>query len=86
MDIEKLEVIRNLAKLAMEAQLSRPINWEASGINKNDAYETMATNVVNQFENVEQENFAAIAMATITKLLVENYVLNLYLSSGKDDQ
>lgn len=86
MDIEKLEVIRNLAKLAMEAQLARPINWESAGVNKVEAYEMMATNVVEQFENIDQENFAAVAMATITKLLVENYVLNLYLNSGKNDQ
>ncbi len=73
------QVIEDLAKLAMEGQLANPIDWNALGVSREDAYRTMASNVISQLETVPEENFAAVAMATITKLLVENFAANLRL-------
>ncbi len=78
------QVIEDLAKLAMEGQLANPIDWNALGVSREDAYRTMASNVISQLETVPEENFAAVAMATITKLLVENFAANLRLQ-GKQN-
>jgi hypothetical protein len=43
----------------------------------------MATNVVEQFDNIKEEDMLPVAMATITKLLVENFVLNYQLENRK---
>jgi hypothetical protein len=76
---EQEQIINQLAALAMEGQLAQPIDWKAVGISRDDAYKTMAANVIEQMQTVPEENFAAVAMATITKLLVENYVANVRL-------
>lgn len=75
----KEETIEQLAQLAMEGNLAFPIEWQRFDVTKEEVYRTMAANVLEQLENVPEENFAAVAMATITKLLVENFVLNLRL-------
>ncbi len=77
------QVVEDLAKLAMEGQLANPIDWDQLGINKEEAFKTMASNVIDQLENVPEENFAAVAMATITKLLVENFAANLRLRGNQ---
>jgi hypothetical protein len=75
--------IEQLAKLAMEGQLVNPIDWASLGVSQDDAYKTMASNVIDQLDGVPEENFVAVAMATITKLLVENFVLNIQLQHRK---
>jgi ligand-binding sensor protein len=85
--IENKEVaVEQLAKLAMEGQLAFEIDWNQLNIQKEDAYRLMATNVIDQLEAVPQDNFAAVAMATITKLLVENFVLNIKLKGTGNAQ
>jgi len=79
------EIVTQLATLAMEAQLAYPIDWAAMGVNKAEAFKMMAGNVVDQFDGIAEANFAAVAMATITKLLVENYILNLLVTAQKND-
>lgn len=76
---ELKETVTKLAELAMEAELLEPINWEELGIVEKDLFMLMATNVVQQMESVQEDQQAAVALATITKLLVENYVSNLKL-------
>ena len=39
----------------------------------------MSSQVLEQMENCPEDQRAVIAMATMTKLLVENFVLNLQL-------
>jgi hypothetical protein len=39
----------------------------------------MASNVLEQFLEVPEEQRLTVAMATVTKLLVENFVLNVKL-------
>ena len=76
---ELKETVTKLAELAMEAELLEPIDWEELGIVEKDLFMLMATNVVQQMESVQEDQQAAVALATITKLLVENYVSNLKL-------
>jgi len=76
---ELKETVTKLAELAMEAELLEPIDWEELEIVEKDLFMLMATNVVQQMESVQEDQQAAVALATITKLLVENYVSNLKL-------
>jgi hypothetical protein len=43
----------------------------------------MASNVVEQFDQLPSDARLVIAMATITKLLVENFVLHVKLKQDK---
>lgn len=82
---ELKETVTKLAELAMEAELIEPINWEELGIVEKDLFMLMATNVVQQMESVQEDQQAAVALATITKLLVENYISNLKLKKVLDN-
>ena len=80
---ERLEAIDQLAKLAMEGQLVDPIDWEGLNIVPTDAFKLMAANVLDQMETVEEDQRAVVAMATMTKLLVENFIFKIKLQSKK---
>jgi hypothetical protein len=43
----------------------------------------MASNVLEQINGLEKEQQTYVAMASMTKLLVENFVLNLKLYGGE---
>lgn len=69
--------IKQLASLAMEAEIADPIEWGELSIKEQDAYEMMAASVVAQLDGIPEDQRPIVAMATITKLLVENFVLNI---------
>lgn len=72
-----------LITLAMEADLVDPIDWGMLPIEERKVYEVMASNVVEQFSNIKDDEQLTVALATITKLLVENFVLNYQLGNKK---
>lgn len=74
--------IKQLASLAMDAEIADPIEWGELSIKEQDAYEMMAASVVNQIDGLPEEQRGVVAMATITKLLVENFVLNIKLKNS----
>ncbi len=76
--------IKQLAALAMEAEVADPIEWGELSIKEHDAYEMMAASVISQIEGLAEEQRPIVAMATITKLLVENFVLNIKLKNSLD--
>ncbi len=62
-----------LADLAMEVEITDPIDWGNLNIDERTAYQLMATHVL------DMDNDSITAQAIIVKLLVENFVLNLKL-------
>lgn len=82
--LEKKISIEQLAELAMEGESSDPIDWGMLAISEKDAYLMMAANVIEQLNNTSETERPIIAMATITKLLVENFVLNLRLKGAEN--
>lgn len=72
-----------LISLALEADLVDPVDWGLLPIEERNVYEVMASNVMEQFSNIKDEDQLIIALATITKLLVENFVLNYQLGNRK---
>ena len=65
--------IEQLARLAQEGEGTDPIDWVYLNIDENTAYNLMASHVL------EMDQTPQIMQATIVKLLVENFVLNLKL-------
>jgi hypothetical protein len=76
--------VKQLAELAMEAELRDPIDWGMLNVSEREAYEMMAGQVLEQMFNVPENDRAVVAMATMTKLLVENFVLNLQLKGAEN--
>lgn len=73
--------INQLAELALEAELKDPIDWGMLSVDEKTAYRMMASNVLEQFSSIKDEERLIVALGTITKLLVENFVLNLKLEN-----
>lgn len=67
------DTVKELAKLAMEVESADPIDWGMLPIDERTAYEMMAATVL------ERNDDRLMDKAVITKLLVENFVLNLRL-------
>lgn len=67
-----------LAQLAQEFELSDPINWGMLLIDEQEAYLSIAENVMEILENSEEPEL--VCATAMVKLLVENYVLNLQLA------
>lgn len=80
----KQEDVDFLVKLAMECELSDPIDWGMLHITEEQAYQMMASQLLEQFGNVDKENLMPVILATATKLLVENFVLNLQLKGAEN--
>jgi hypothetical protein len=70
--------IDQIVKLAQEVEVEDPIDWGMLEVSEDDAYKLIAMNVVNQFDKYSIHE-RQIMIATITKLVVENFVLNLKL-------
>ena len=73
--------IERIASLAQEVEIGDPIDWGMTELKEEDAYKLMAMGVVNQFDKYTTDE-REIMIATITKLVVENFVLNLKLKKA----
>lgn len=80
----KTEDVDFLVDLAMECELSDPIDWGMLHITEKQAYQMMASQLLEQFGNVNKEDLMPVILATATKLLVENLVLNLQLKGAEN--
>ena len=79
MSATKTEAVKMLVDLAQEMEIKDNIDWGMLNIREVDAYELMANSVIDQFLSVNDQHKDTVMMATIVKLLVENFVLNLRL-------
>jgi len=80
----KTEDVDFLVDLAMECELSDPIDWGLLHITEKQAYQMMASQLLEQFDNVNKKDMIPVILATATKLLVENFVLNLQLKGAEN--
>lgn len=75
--------VNDLADLAQQVEITDPIEWGYLRVDETTAYRLMASSVVQIINNVENDQKLDIAMAAMTKLLVENFILNLKLETQK---
>jgi uncharacterized protein YgbK (DUF1537 family) len=73
--------VEQLSDLAQEAEDMDPIDWQEFNTTKEFVYRLMASAVIEQIEEQTEDTQMIIAMASLTKLLVENFVLNARLHS-----
>ena len=83
---EKLNTIHQIAALAKEAEMIEPIDWSQLNITEDEAYLMMASNVIEQLESVPEDQRGIVSMSTMTKMLVENFVLNIKLKGIRNEQ
>ena len=80
----KKEDVDFLVDLALECELEDPIDWGLLAITEKQAYQMMASQLLEQFDNIDKEHLVPVILATATKLLVENFVLNLRLKGAEN--
>lgn len=78
---EQVAVLVDLAKACAQGD---PIDWGLLAITEEQAYQMMASSVLEQIDSLKQEEQLLVAQATMTKLLVENFVLNLRLKGAEN--
>jgi hypothetical protein len=78
-EITKTEYVGILVDLAQEMDIKDSIDWGMLNVNEQQAYEMMANAVVDQIHSLPEHQREIIMMASLTKLLVENFVLNARL-------
>lgn len=71
-----MNLVEQLVELAQEVETNDPIDWGMLAIDERDAYRLIATSVLEQFGPPQTER-EWLLIATVTKLVVENFVLNL---------
>jgi hypothetical protein len=68
---------REIILLAKEAEKSDPIDWGRFYSNREEAYHIMTSSIFEVLESVEEEDRLKICMASLTKAMVENFLLNM---------
>ena len=75
--------IEEIIELAKEVELTDEIDWETLPLDVDKIYQIIGSQAYELYEQwTTSENGEAILLATITKLLVENFVLNLKVQYG----
>ncbi len=74
--------IEQLVDLAKEVEMGDPIDWGMLNIGEDEAYALMASHLLELFSQVPNDQQFTVALASLTKLLVENFVLNLKLTNA----
>lgn len=74
-----------LVDIAMSIESKDPIDWGMLSVKEEDAYALMAANVLDAYLADEPESRDMLLLATVVKLTVENFVLNLHLMTARSN-
>ena len=72
--IENTNKVELIVALAQEVEVTDPIDWGMLAIEEKEAYRMMAISIIESFPDEKIE-----IQSVLTKLTVENFVLNLKL-------
>lgn len=72
-----MNLVEQIVELAKEIEAEDPIDFGMLNIDEDVAYRIMATGVLESYLMNDPEDRDLILIATVTKLTVENFVLNL---------
>jgi hypothetical protein len=78
---------RMLAALARQVEEGDPIAWSDAGLDRDAVYDLIASQIAETFASYEHRGIArdrqlVVALATVVKLTVENFVLHRRLLGG----
>lgn len=69
-----------IIELAKEVESEDPIDWGLLSISEEQAYRLLAFSIVENFaDKYHDPHYTDVLLATVLKLVVENFVLNLKL-------
>ena len=71
--------VEELVEIAESVEMGDPIDWGMLSVNEHDAYLFMAAGVLENYQNEDSTNRELMMLASLVKLTVENFVLNLRL-------
>ena len=74
-----MNLVEQLVELAQEIESEDPIDWGMLSISEHDAYVTIASGVLENYLKTDVDSRDMMMLATVVKLTVENFVLNLKL-------
>ena len=70
--------LQQLIEIAKESTISDPIDWDKINLNEDTVYEMIGLSVVEMMAKIENDkNRDVLLAASILKLTVENFALNL---------
>lgn len=84
--LSKTEAVAAIVELAKEVDIKDTIDWSTVPISMDEAYEMFAQNVLTQMMSVPETYRETVMLSTITKLLIENFVLNVKLKEKSNVQ
>jgi len=80
----KIITVEQLTELAMLTNDTAPLDaWEHVEITEEAAYKMMAAHVVDMVEKEKNADKEFVLMTVVTKLLVENFLLNVKIAANK---
>lgn len=82
-NLTKTEAVGRLIALAKEVEVRDQIDWTQLKVTEEEVYEMMGNSVVDQMYSLPDEHREGVALATMVKLLVENFVLNTKLNEER---
>jgi len=77
-----VNLVEQLVLIAEEIETADPIDWGMLEIDEHDAYTLMATGVLENYLTTDSDDRDMVMLATVVKLTVENFVLNLKLANA----
>jgi hypothetical protein len=78
-----MDLVQTIAELAMEAENTDTIDWGMLAIKEKDAYMMMSNSALDIIANVPDDDVFLVLISTVTKLMVENFVLNARLMGAE---
>jgi len=72
--------LKQLVELAKESNITDPIDWSNLNLSEDTVYEMIGLSVIEMLDKIEGKDAEIIMSASILKLTVENFVLNLRLN------
>jgi len=78
-----VNLVEQLVLIAEEIETADPIDWGMLEIDEHDAYTLMATGVLENYLTTDSDDRDMVMLATVVKLTVENFVLNLKIITHK---
>ena len=72
--------VEDVVRTAQDVGSTDPIDWGMLAVDEESAYRMIAASMVEHYESLDPQDRDLMLLATATKLVVENFVLNLKLS------
>jgi len=81
--LSKTEAVGKLVSLAKEVEIKENIDWADMTMSEDSLYELMASNAIEQMYTCPEDHREGVMLATLTKLLVENFALSYKLDQSR---